>query len=81
MPSLAQYLLHLADDPKAEEQHKRSREDAVKQMTDFGLTEKQQETMLSEDRNRIQSEANKELRERPGGGKAVSLSVNAEFIG
>jgi hypothetical protein len=81
MPSLAQYLFHLADDPKALERHRRSRDEAEQQMSEFSLTEKQREILHSNDPERIQREANAELREQPGVGKPMSLTVHENFIG
>ena len=80
MPSLAQYLLHLADDPNALERHKRSTGDAKQQMTEYHLTDEQQKILLTGDHQKISSAANEELRAHPKGGKVMNISVNADFI-
>ena len=53
MGPLTKYLLRLAQDPKFAERHAKSKEDAIRQMTEQGLSEEQQDLLLTGDATKI----------------------------
>lgn len=64
MGRLADYCLHLSEDPDALERHKASPESARQQMVEAELSEEHQELLLRGDPGDIQEALNEEL----GGG-------------
>ena len=79
MPSLAQYLFHLAADQNAYNQHHESREAAVQQMTTFGLDEKQQTILLTADQKEVEKAVNDEIPTQKGE-KPFALTIQPLFI-
>jgi hypothetical protein len=66
MASIAKYLVHIAQERDASRTHYESPESARKQMTDYGLSTAQQETVLRADPNEINAEIAREIGTQTG---------------
>lgn len=77
MASLAQYLLHLAQNPEESEAFRSSHESARASMTKAGLSKEQQEIALSRDSDRIAGAVQAELHAgTPANVERLSVPLN-----
>lgn len=78
MASLAEYVLYLARNKSAAEEH-RTRDSAEKAMTKFGLDEKQREIIHSADPNRISRAIQDEFAPESNELMYVTMSCNLKL--
>jgi hypothetical protein len=77
MPTIARYLLHLAEHPHAAKLHTRSAKDADDQMRAFGLEKDQRDVIATGDQQKISKAITKELPPAAEPGKTMTFEISS----
>jgi hypothetical protein len=77
MASIAQYLLHLAENPHAATLHNRSKKSADDYMRAFGLNDRQRKVIATRDQKKINAAIARELAKSAGPGKRMWLTTGS----
>jgi hypothetical protein len=80
MASIAQYLLHLAENPHAAELHNRSKESADDQMRAFGLDDRQRAVIATKNHEKISKALADELPRAAKPGKTMKFEISCMVV-